>query len=99
VLFTTSLAPLKDEANIRVNCVCPGVVDTPMLHGARESQSDEQLETTRTRLTGLAILQPEDIADAVISLIVDDSMAGRALLVPNGRPRELWRVPNARPLG
>lgn len=99
VLFTTSLGALKDEANIRVNCVCPGVVDTPMLHGARESQSDEQLETTRTRLTGLAILQPEDIADAVVSLITDDSLAGRALLVPNGRPRELWRVPDARPLG
>ena len=36
VLFTASLAPLKDEANIRVNCVCPGVVDTPMMHGARQ---------------------------------------------------------------
>lgn len=99
VLFTTSLAPLKDEAGIRVNCVCPGVVDTPMLRGAREAQSDEQAEATRTRLTGMAVLQPEEIADVVVEFIRDDSLAGRAMLVPNGRPRELIRVPTARPLG
>jgi NAD(P)-dependent dehydrogenase (short-subunit alcohol dehydrogenase family) len=30
VAFTRALANLKDEDNIRVNCVCPGFVDTPL---------------------------------------------------------------------
>jgi NAD(P)-dependent dehydrogenase (short-subunit alcohol dehydrogenase family) len=100
VLFTASMAPWKDEANIRVNCVCPGVVDTPMLRGAQAAQedgaADGQSAALRQRLTSLGVLQPEEIADAVIELITDDSLAGRALMVPNGRPRELVRLPQAR---
>jgi NAD(P)-dependent dehydrogenase (short-subunit alcohol dehydrogenase family) len=98
VLFTASMAPLKEQANIRVNCVCPGVVDTPMLHGAREAQGEEPLETVRARLADLPILQPEEIADAVVEFIRDDSLAGRAMLIRNGMPRELLRLPQpARP--
>ncbi|MEX2159637.1 MAG: SDR family oxidoreductase [Dehalococcoidia bacterium] len=97
VLFTASMAPWKDEANIRVNCVCPGVVDTPMLRGAQAAQQEEpQAQPLRQRLAGLGVLQPEEIADAVVELIKDDSLAGRALMVPNGRPRELVRLPQAR---
>jgi NAD(P)-dependent dehydrogenase (short-subunit alcohol dehydrogenase family) len=95
VLFTASLAPLKDEANIRVNCVCPGVVDTPMLHGSRESIGDAEQSAVTERLRALPVLQPEEIADAVVELITDDSLAGRALMARNGRPRELYRQPSA----
>ena len=97
VLFTASMAPWKDEANIRVNCVCPGVVDTPMLRGAEEDDATQS--TLRQRLASLAVLQPEEIADAVVELIRDDSLAGRALIVPNGRPRELVRMPQPHPMG
>jgi NAD(P)-dependent dehydrogenase (short-subunit alcohol dehydrogenase family) len=95
VLFTASLAPLKDEANIRVNCVCPGVVDTPMLRRAADAVSDEQRRVTVDRLRNVAILQPEEIADAVVELIRDDSLAGRAMWVRNGMPRELAPAPPA----
>lgn len=91
VLFTASMAPWKDEANIRVNCVCPGVVDTPMLRGVREVTPEVQ-HALNERLGGIQVLTPEEIADAVIELIVDDSLAGRAMMVRNGRPRELLRM-------
>jgi NAD(P)-dependent dehydrogenase (short-subunit alcohol dehydrogenase family) len=92
VLFTASMAPLATEANIRVNCVCPGVVDTPMLRVASEAVSNEERAATSSRLSSLPILAPEEIADAVVSLIKDDSLAGRALMVRNGMAPELWRV-------
>jgi NAD(P)-dependent dehydrogenase (short-subunit alcohol dehydrogenase family) len=95
VLFTASLAPLKDEANIRVNCVCPGVVDTPMLRRASEPEGDAGRDAVSQRLRELPVLQPAEIADAVISLIRDDSLAGRALMVRNGAPPELYRMPEA----
>jgi NAD(P)-dependent dehydrogenase (short-subunit alcohol dehydrogenase family) len=93
VLFTASMAPLATEANIRVNCVCPGVVDTPMLRVASEAVSNEERAAAASRLSSLPILAPEEIADAVDSLIKDDSLAGRALMVRNGMAPELWRVP------
>jgi len=95
VLFTASLAPLKDEANIRVNCVCPGAVDTPMLRRASETATEAERDATIKRLRSLPVLQPEEIADAVVSLIRDDSLAGRALMVRNGVPPELYRLAEA----
>jgi len=93
VLFTASLAPLKDEANIRVNCVCPGIVDTPMLHRATEAADSAEQQISSEVLRNLKILLPEEIAGCVVELIRDDSLAGRALVIPNGRPRELVRLP------
>jgi len=77
VLFTQSLAPLAAEG-IRVNCVCPGIVDTPMLRGATAGEQPAWME-------GLQMLQPEEIAEAVVELIADDTVAGRALRVAPGR--------------
>jgi NAD(P)-dependent dehydrogenase (short-subunit alcohol dehydrogenase family) len=93
VLFTASLAPLKDEANIRVNCVCPGVVDTPMLHRATEAADSAQQQISSDILRSLKILLPEEIAGCVVEFIRDDSLAGRAMMIPNGRPKELVRLP------
>ena len=92
VLFTASLAGLKDEANIRVNCVCPGVVDTPMVDRLRESLP-AALRAAAPRPEGLGMIAPEEIADIVVQLITDDSLAGRAMRIRNGQPRELVPLP------
>jgi len=76
VMFTHSLGPLAAEG-IRVNCICPGVVNTPML---RRAQGDEQPAWLGT----VPLLQPEDIADGIVQLITDDTAAGRALRIARG---------------
>ena len=98
VLFTASLAPLKDEANIRVNCVCPGIVDTPMLRRAAEGEGAVERQATADLISRIPIIQPEEVADCVVYFIRDDSLAGRALMLPNGLPRELVRLPQYPPV-
>jgi NAD(P)-dependent dehydrogenase (short-subunit alcohol dehydrogenase family) len=79
VNLTYSLAPWAQRFKIRVNCICPGVVDTPLVRRAIEIQQ-----------TGVSlpkrILKPEQIADGVVRLILDDALFGRALEV---RPSEV----------
>jgi hypothetical protein len=45
-------------------------------------------------LAALPKLQPEDIADAFVSLIQDDNVAGEALRVAAGLPREFVPAPS-----
>lgn len=81
VNLTYSLAPWAQRRKIRVNCVCPGVVDTPLVRRAVESRQP----AGRTVNLPKRILKPEQIADAVVSLIRDDTLHGRALEVrPSG---------------
>ena len=83
VNFTYSLAPWAARLNIRVNCVCPGVVDTPLVRKAAEIAE----RAGQRGLLPSRIIKPGEIADAVISLIRDDSLAGRALEVRPSGPR------------
>jgi 15-hydroxyprostaglandin dehydrogenase (NAD) len=82
VNFSRSLAYLANEANIRVNTICPELVDTPMAAGL----GDKVLEELRR--TG-GILKPEDIAAGVVELIENDSYAGAVMRVTVRGGREL----------
>lgn len=83
VNFTYSLAPWASRLNIRVNCVCPGVVDTPLVRKAEAAA----LKAGRPTGVPATILQPSAIADAVVRLIQDESLAGRAIEVRPTGPR------------
>ena len=61
VNFSRSLAYLAEESNIRVNTICPELVDTP-LAGALGEESLAELRTTGR------ILKAEEIAAGVIEL-------------------------------
>ncbi|MFC6768840.1 SDR family NAD(P)-dependent oxidoreductase [Natrinema soli] len=74
VNFSRSLAYLKEESCIRVNAICPELVDTPMAHGLGE----ERLEDLRA---ADEILPPEEIAAGVVELIEDDSRAGAVMRI------------------
>jgi 15-hydroxyprostaglandin dehydrogenase (NAD) len=74
VNFSRSLGYLAEEFNIRVNAICPEIVDTPMALGLGE----ESLEELRT---AGGILRPEDIAAGVVELIEDDSRFGAVMKV------------------
>jgi NAD(P)-dependent dehydrogenase (short-subunit alcohol dehydrogenase family) len=83
VNFTYSLAPWAAKRNIRVNCVCPGVVDTPLVRKGIEAAK----RAGHTAGIPGTIMQPSAIANAVLSLIKDDGMFGRALEVRPSGPR------------
>jgi NAD(P)-dependent dehydrogenase (short-subunit alcohol dehydrogenase family) len=86
VLMAKTLAIDYGAAGIRVNCVCPGGVDTPMtamLH-------DEAMHGFRDQLRGFHAFnrfsKPEEIAAAILFLASDESsfVTGSALVVDGG---------------
>ncbi len=84
VNFTHSLAFWEAERKIRVNCVCPGIVDTPMVRKGIEAAT--KLGFVAKAFMPAKMIQPEEIADAVVSLVRDDSIFGCALEIrPTGR--------------
>jgi NAD(P)-dependent dehydrogenase (short-subunit alcohol dehydrogenase family) len=85
--LTACLAPLA-QRGIRVNCVCPYTVGTAAVH--REiAESMAQGRPLPTPLEA-TLLEPEEVADAVVRLVQDDSLAGRVLVLRGGeRPRLL----------
>jgi NAD(P)-dependent dehydrogenase (short-subunit alcohol dehydrogenase family) len=87
--LTRALAFLKGEANIRVNCVCPGVVDTPMLTKLIPELTAEQRAQREALVRSMPLIPPREIAEAVLEFVRDDSLAGEAMGVIYGRPRKL----------
>jgi len=79
-MFTRCCKPLVESHGVRVCCVCPGVVDTPMI---RPDADGDVLAHVRPIFDALTPLQPEQLAAAVIGLIEDDDCAGRVQDVPN----------------
>jgi 3-oxoacyl-[acyl-carrier protein] reductase len=73
MMFTRCCAGLKDECNVRVAGMLPGLVDTPILDTTGAGGKSEWMKTV---LANNEACVPEDIAEAVMTLIEDDSLAG-----------------------
>jgi hypothetical protein len=80
--LTKALAKEAGPSGIRVNCICPGVIDTPMNAGL----SPETLESLRLETPLGRIGRPEDIAAAAAFLISEDAsfITGQILGVNGG---------------
>jgi NAD(P)-dependent dehydrogenase (short-subunit alcohol dehydrogenase family) len=74
-LLTKSLALDLGRDKIRVNCICPGITDTPMLreHMGYGSQGEARIRTRLSRVPLGTILSPEDVARAALYLVSEDS--------------------------
>ena len=71
VINLTRLAALEyADKNIRVNCICPGVIETPMVERVLGGRSREKV--VRTEPIG-RLGRPEDIANAALFLASDES--------------------------
>jgi meso-butanediol dehydrogenase/(S,S)-butanediol dehydrogenase/diacetyl reductase len=83
--LTRALALDHARDGIRVNAVCPGEVDTPMLRaGGREAAlSDEYLEDMAERVIPMGRLaQPDEIARVVVFLASPEASYMTGALVP-----------------
>ena len=68
---------------ITVNAVCPGIVETPMIHESGEGGIASWL---RPFVDSIERLRPEEIAEAVVALVRDDGKIGEVVSVEN-QPR------------
>jgi NAD(P)-dependent dehydrogenase (short-subunit alcohol dehydrogenase family) len=75
IRLTATLAPLAESDNVRVNCVVPHWIETEEVRRNIAAMSSQE------RATVPRLLRPSQVADAVISLVEDDSLAGRVLVM------------------
>ena len=75
VQFSQQMAKNYGEEGVRVNCICPGIVDTPIL-GTRNREEYAQ----RVPLKRLAT--PEDVAKIVLFLASDDANYLTGVVLP-----------------
>lgn len=75
----TRLLALTLGPDIRVNCVAPGLVETPMAAGWPEAT---ELWNTRSPMRRAA--RPEDIADLVAALVANDYVTGEIVIADGG---------------
>jgi len=86
--FTRALAVDHVRQNIRVNCICPGTVDTPSLGERIQAHADPH----QARLDFIArqpmgrLATAEEIAETFVYLVSDESsfMTGQAIFADGG---------------
>lgn len=88
--MTKSMALEFGYYGVRVNCVCPGIIATPLAAG-KAGAGPQVIDKLRDQLGGDEVMgrigNPEEIADAVFWLASDESsyVNGHALVVDGGR--------------
>lgn len=86
--LTKSMALDHAAAGVRVNCICPGRVETPFVQARlREYPDPEEArrEMESTQMLG-RMIQPEEVAAAALYLAADESrmITGTALSIDGG---------------
>ncbi len=82
--FVRSVAPQLTERGIRINAVAPGIADTPMIDGPLRDAVEH---------AGFPLLQPEDVARAVLIAARSDE-TGQVWAVQPGREPVQFRFPS-----
>jgi NAD(P)-dependent dehydrogenase (short-subunit alcohol dehydrogenase family) len=85
--LTSSASAELASQGIRVNLVCPGMIDTPMHQRVRERFGDEMFDAAfATRVHSRRVGQPEEIARLIVFLCSDDAsfVTGAALTADGG---------------
>lgn len=89
VMFSKTLALEVAADGIRVNCVCPGIVETPMFRASYERAANPTAERARieARYALGRAAEPREIAHACLYLTSAESsfVTGIALAVDGGR--------------
>lgn len=83
--LTTYAADELNGKGIRVNAICPGMIDTPMVAAWRES-SPEMAEAVIQMMPGGRLGLPEEVAEAAVWLCSDEArwVSGDTMVVDGG---------------
>ena len=88
IMLTKGLAVELASRGVRVNCVCPGTVLTPLIIGVGESMPSDVDPALMARLNGVlpGLIDPSEVAEAIAYLASDAarSVTGTALVVDLG---------------
>jgi NAD(P)-dependent dehydrogenase (short-subunit alcohol dehydrogenase family) len=88
LMLTRSLAVDYGRERIRVNCICPGITDTPMLryHARHADDPDAHLRRRLERVPSGEMLYPDDMGRAAAFLCSDEAagITGTSLVVDGG---------------
>lgn len=85
--FTRALALETAERGIRVNCVCPGVIDTPLTRSFLTGDDAKAIEAEFAAVSPLNRMgTPREIANAILFLASDESsfVTGSAMVIDGG---------------
>ncbi|MBB3047978.1 NAD(P)-dependent dehydrogenase (short-subunit alcohol dehydrogenase family) [Litorivivens lipolytica] len=85
ILLTKNVSIDYGRMGIRSNAICPGFIDTPMLHGIMDSMPEFKADVIRETKVG-RLGKPEEIAGAALFLASDDAsfVTGQSLAVDGG---------------
>lgn len=78
--FTRSLAVELGSRNIRVNAICPGLVDTSMTNDMDKSLIELYTSQSPTK----SLIPVEEISNAALTLALSDHMNGSVLTIDDG---------------
>jgi NAD(P)-dependent dehydrogenase (short-subunit alcohol dehydrogenase family) len=83
IRLTTTLARLRDSHAIRVNCLVPDWVATPEVKSYWDSLTPQQRTEQGVPHTLTTL---NEITDAIMRLITDDTLSGRVMVLWSGHP-------------
>jgi NAD(P)-dependent dehydrogenase (short-subunit alcohol dehydrogenase family) len=83
IRFTSTLARLHHRSGVRVNCVVPDWIAT------ERAQTELAGLTERERSELPTPVPMDDVADAVVRFVRDDTLAGRVMLLLGDKPPRL----------
>ena len=88
--FTKSMAQADEDENVKVVCICPGIVSTPLWTGAQAKDVAAQYQ-----YSDQAGITPEEVAQAMKEMVENETYGGGSLLrIAKGNLRE--RLPSQR---
>ncbi|MCI6749837.1 MAG: SDR family oxidoreductase [Megasphaera elsdenii] len=82
VAFTKSLALEAAPHQIRVNCVCPGDVETPLLEQQLRDHPDTTKDTMKEQYPLYRLARADEVAKAIAFLLSEDSSFITAAALP-----------------
>lgn len=86
IRLTTTMAWLQENERIRVNCIVPAWIASEKVKEFWEGLTPHQRKEYEAPEILLTL---DEVAEAVLELIANDTLAGRVMVLWNGEPRRL----------